>query len=124
MASLTPAADGRLLVFVWSRARDAGGLFYQADIVPTPERRFLEIHSNCGDMNRLLKEVEPPKGGKFTPMETHFLSVSVARPRPIRKLRSKKEAEVVCTTTLCQEMNEAASSYPLRLCEVEAGGHQ
>lgn len=66
-ADASQSPDGRFPVFVWSPARDADGLFYQADIVPTPEGRFLEIHSNCGDMKKLLKEAEAATGVPFVP---------------------------------------------------------
>lgn len=66
-ADASQSPDGRFPVFVWSPARDAGRLFYQADIVPTAKGRFLEIHSNCGDMAKLLKEAKAATGLKYTP---------------------------------------------------------
>jgi hypothetical protein len=68
-ADASQSPDGRFPVFVWSPARDARRLFYQADIVPTADARFLEIHSNCGDMKKLLKEAEAATGMKCTPLK-------------------------------------------------------
>lgn len=68
-ADASQSPDGRFPVFVWSPARDAGRLFYQADIVPTAQGRFLEIHSNCGDMAKLLKEAKAATGMKYRPVE-------------------------------------------------------
>jgi len=66
-ASQSP--DGRFPVVSWSLEREIlKGLYYQADIVPTPEGRFLEIHSNCGGMKKLLKEAEAATGVRFTPI--------------------------------------------------------
>jgi hypothetical protein len=67
-ADASQSTDGRFPIFVWSPEQGEGDLFYQADIVPTPEGRFLEIHSNCGDMKKLLKEAEAATGVKFTPV--------------------------------------------------------
>jgi hypothetical protein len=69
-ARASQSPDGRFPIFMWQPARTANGLYYQADIVPTPEGRYLEIHSNCGDMKQLLKEAESTTGVKFTPVET------------------------------------------------------
>ena len=67
-ADASQSPDGRFPIFMWQPARDANGLYYQADIVPTPEGRYLEIHSNCGDLKRLLKEAETTTGVRFTPV--------------------------------------------------------
>jgi hypothetical protein len=73
-ADASQSPDGRFPVFVWSPARDAGRLFYQADIVPTAAGHFLEIHSNCGDMGELLKEAKAATGMKCTPLKDSLSS--------------------------------------------------
>jgi hypothetical protein len=59
--------DGRFPIVIWSPTRGARGLYYEADVIPTPEGRFLEIHSNCGSMQKLLKEAKAATGVEFTP---------------------------------------------------------
>lgn len=66
-AEPSQSPNGRFPVFRWKPGRELGHLFYQADIVPAPEGRFLEIRSNCGDMKKLLKEAEAAVGVPFVP---------------------------------------------------------
>lgn len=65
--SLSP--DGRFPIFTWMPARENQGKFFQADIVPTPNGRRLEIHSNCQTMQELLDEAEAATGVRFTPLD-------------------------------------------------------
>src|SRR5262249_76279 len=44
-ADATASPDGRFPIFVWG-PNDGGHVLYEADIVPTPQGRYLEIHTN------------------------------------------------------------------------------
>lgn len=57
-ASLTQCHGGFFPVLEWSPAREADGIFYQANIVPTSDGRYLEFISNCLDLLKLKNEVE------------------------------------------------------------------
>lgn len=61
------APTGRFPVFHWSpRRQDA---YYQADIVVTADGRRVEIHSNCGDPKKIVKQASVGTLLKFTPVE-------------------------------------------------------
>jgi hypothetical protein len=65
----TQSPDGRFPVFTWSSDVDPSNFFYEADIIPTSTGRYLEIHSNCGNMEKLLKEAHETTGLQFTPLK-------------------------------------------------------
>src|SRR5262249_23553060 len=69
-ADASQSPDGRFPILMWSPAREDQGVYFEADVVPTSQGRFMEIHSNCGDMTRLLEEARSATGVEFTPAHT------------------------------------------------------
>lgn len=67
-ADASQSPDGRFPIVSWSN-RDGSHVYFQADIIPTPSGRYLEIHSNCGSMQELLDEAEAATGVRFTPVD-------------------------------------------------------
>jgi hypothetical protein len=69
-AAASQSPDGRFPILTWAPMVEDEHVFFEADIVPMPEGRVLEIHSNCGDMERLLKEAESATGAQFMPVKS------------------------------------------------------
>lgn len=77
-AEASQSPDGRFPIVTWNN-NDGSEIFFEADIVPTPEGRFLEIHSNCDSMQTLLDEAEAATGVRFTPIDPSTASEAGAR---------------------------------------------
>lgn len=68
-ADASQSPDGRFPIAVWGSDSSDGDVYYQADIVPRSEGRFLELRSNCKEMADLLNEAKAATGEEFEPME-------------------------------------------------------
>lgn len=77
-AEASQSPDGRFPIVTWNN-NDGSGIYFEADIVPTPAGRYLEIHSNCGSMHALLEEAEAATGVRFTPIDPSTASAAGAR---------------------------------------------
>ncbi len=61
--------DGRFPILTWMAEEAPEYLYFGADIVPMPDGRVLEIHSNCGNIEMLLGEAESASGISFAPVQ-------------------------------------------------------
>lgn len=67
-AGVKAVSIGRFPLLTWMKEREGKGIFFQADLVSVNNGQILEIHSNCGDLQKLLKEAKAATGLTFKPL--------------------------------------------------------